>query len=153
MTQWLKKNWFKFGLLAILMIIGASISFYLFYLAKINNLKLQEMCSQEAAKYFNKQNYVPVSSPDLMSTYTYSNHYNYKLNKCFVRIDTMVSMVNPYSGEKSTTLYDVNENVVVASFYQSHDAKGVIASPCLIGEDMCKSDDEFEKRIKPYLEQ
>ena len=152
MSKWLKENWFMIGMLMIVVTIGASASFYFFHLTKLNNLKLQEMCSEEAEKYFNKQDYSPISSPDLMSTYKYSNHYNNKLNKCYVRIDTMQSVVNPYSGDQSTTLYDVNENIEVASFYQSHDAKGVIASPCHIGEDLCKSNDEFEKRIKLYME-
>lgn len=153
MGQSFKKNWFMLGLLMILVTIGASIFFYFFYLAKVNNLKLQEMCSQEAEKYFNKQNYTPVSSPDLMSTYTYSNHYSYKLNKCFVRIEQRIRVANPLSLEQDTTLYDVNENVLIAGCYQSRDTKRVIAFPCYIGGDMCKSDDEFEKQIKTYMEQ
>jgi hypothetical protein len=87
----IKHNWFKIGLLIGLLIIASSSVYYFVVIPiqqkqenlqknqiAINNIDSQQKCADQAEKTF-KENY-----SDAVNGSTYYDHWNIKLNKCFI---------------------------------------------------------------------
>lgn len=124
---------------------------------KKESLQMQEMCSKSAKDFFNK-NY-PESNTYISGiddTNAYTNHYNSKLNKCFIVINThrgSGSGVDKIISD-ATLLYDVYENKEYASLSTGSHRVGD-ANPsgyCHVLEEECK-DRDFQSLIKPYMEE
>jgi len=153
MKNFINENWFKLGILIILLIIG------IFYISsslktKQVNISSQENCSKKSEDLYLK-NKDGVRAWLLSSDYT--NHYNNKMNKCFVVIS---------GGNKNTEyhseIYDAYENTLLGSVHTNMD----IASSCGLKNGniyaSCKSTSkekgsfsaitEFENLIKPLME-
>ena len=113
--------------------------------------ELQERCGKRADERF-KMEYGNGSSSDKDSTYifAYRNHYNAKLNKCFILITTTTI---PKREDRDimimTNLYDVNENKDYASIVN---VKQKIFG-CRVLDKLCKSENEWNLLIKPYMEE
>ena len=76
--------------------------------------------------------------------YDYENHYNKKLNKCFMLIDersVMGSMIK---------LMDVNENKLYGS---CRVGKNENLESCHFLRKSCKTYEEWVLRVKPYMEE
>ena len=124
---------------------------------KKEDLEMQAMCSKGAKDFFNKNYPEPTSRiPGIDDSNTYKNHYNSKLNKCFILIDTHRSSG---SGENqivsdATWLKDVYEDKNYASLSTgSHRASDVnMYSTCDVLGKTCKAED-FQSLIKPYMEE
>jgi hypothetical protein len=118
------------------------------------NLDLQAKCAKQAVEIFNASGYKEGPA-------SYTNHYNTKLNKCFV------AMYNHNYGGRDVAridrfLYDAFERTNYAAYrWMNDDTKSssegkpwlcqvTIAS----GEvKVCKFSEEFDELIKPYMEQ
>jgi len=111
-------------------------------------LDLQQKCSEGAQIFFNKLKY-----PETDVT-TYTNHYNKQLDKCFILVET-----NNYSIDApwhTLILSNAYENYSVGNYYL------IARTPedCIVNrynvdpkENVkCKSIEEFNYLIKPYLE-
>lgn len=99
---------------------------------------LQEKCGKRSEEWVKKE-YNGVSF-----TYNYKNHYNKKLNKCFVIVHYLVG------SDYFEFLYDVNENNELGSISKMN--KGMSTS-CYISGKECKSKEEWDLLVKPYMEE
>lgn len=145
-------------LLRVLFFIG--ISFSLFantYAASIEEqYELQERCSKRAEELFKKEcgNYI-VSNEAGTTMSNYTNHYNRKLNKCFILVTQTSIPKDKEAMEKwgvSTykTLWDINENKLYGSFFKfSKDG----LTDCEVLGKHCSSEYEWDALVKPYMEE
>lgn len=76
--------------------------------------------------------------------YDYKNHFNKNLKKCFMLIHE-----KSYYGSKKT-LADVDEDRVYGTIRVSNN-KGVTS--CMVLDKPCRSEEEWQELIKPYLEE
>lgn len=122
--------------------------------------KLQEMCSTRAKTNFIdlKKKFEIDTDMGYEKTFSYTNHYNIKANKCF-QLFTDCSMPTPKevakkSGEPGCLyiLSDVNENrqigVVMIDGWKREQILG-----CTVEEKKCASENEWNSLIKPYMEE
>lgn len=119
-----------------------------------NTLALQEKCAEGAKKVENEKLNQPypygVSNPCV----SFQNHYNKKLDKCFIRIGYYFGQQKGGDGLKHLSygvgLYNVFESSNPIGELQ---ALGFNVLRCYIGNNQCKSPDDFETSIKPYMEE
>lgn len=113
--------------------------------------ELQERCGKRAEERFKTEVGNNISSDkDFAYSSGYTNHYNTKLNKCFILVTTtsypkdrkgnMIGMKN---------LYDINENKEYASFVTVKEK----ITDCRVLDKDCKSEGEWDMLIKPYMEE
>lgn len=118
---------------------------------RLHNLELQEKCARQAREVFKGDGL------DKAPFASFSNHYNEKLNKCFVLLENHV-----IAGEAvtSTRLDDAFEGKVFGNYlWQTEKNKKYWEVPPLAcnvvlesGEEkVCKSSEEFNQLIKPYM--
>jgi len=113
--------------------------------------ELQERCGKRADERFRTE-YGNGFSSDKDSNYmfVYRNHYNAKLNKCFILVTTTTI---PKQESRNimilTNLYDVNENKEYASIVT---VKQNIFG-CWVLDKLCKTENEWNLLIKPYMEE
>ena len=114
---------------------------------------LQERCANRAAENFKRDygTFGVINTDDGQIGKVYRNHYNKRLNKCF----ELVTYVNAPSDKdipllKALTLIDVVDNDQVATFVQYvFEDKSPVS--CFIFGKACKSEDEWELLISPYM--
>lgn len=116
------------------------------------NLDLQEKCAQRAAQYYSDAGYgkEPMAG--------YRNHYNNKLRKCFISIaKTLVEEKGAHTKLVSVRLLtDVFEERRYGRLVSTVGDAG--ASICEVTtsdgrERECKTPDEYEELIKPFMNQ
>lgn len=92
----------------------------------------------------------------------YQDHYNAKQNKCFIHVeyhfDSHMAGPGGNSWTNDITLYDVYENAKYGEFTESHriyfepkPSSGDDVITCEASEDKCKTIDEFNNLVRPYL--
>jgi hypothetical protein len=125
------------------------------------NYELQERCGQMAKAYFNAAHDRKVETMEdgYIRMYGFSNHYNRKLNKCFI-LETMMTLPN---GIEIRSLQDVNENKIYGTLARIskkdtphiseivHRSDGVPA--CIVSGLFCHSEAEWEMLIRQYMEE
>jgi hypothetical protein len=114
---------------------------------------LQERCGKRCdevfTKGFGKEGITNDKGSQMMSNYT--NHYNKKMNKCFMVIAS--TTYNPKTKDVviMKNIFDVNENKDYGSVIK------VGARPttngCLVLDKKCNSEEEWDSLIKPYMEE
>ena len=146
---------------------------FLFNIAYAESVKeeyeLQERCKKSVETWFQKkwggkefhedkvERLNPPGSDDLLRYVTYQNHYNRKLNKCFILEHVTVNLknINRYD---TYTLFDINENKIYGAFEQ--------AAKSLSGEGFgwmidirsstkidCPYKGTWDELVKPYMEE
>lgn len=75
-------------------------------------------------------------------TFTHQNHYHTRLDKCFILVN--------YSKKQLKILKDINENKIYGSFRSKQDGTIII---CNVLEKTCKSEEEWDSLVKPYIEE
>jgi hypothetical protein len=92
----------------------------------------------------------------------FTNHYNAKQNKCFILVEYHYNSSYPgqdgWSWMGDANLYDVYENQKYAEFMESHEninkpkysSEDRVIS-CDVQGDKCKTSDEFNKLVSPYM--
>jgi hypothetical protein len=100
-----------------------------------NNLANQEKCSKKSLEFFTATG----------GGGNFSNHYNDKLNKCFIDI------IDVGSQAYSETLYDVYENKKYGGFYMSYE-KNSEPTICWFLDKTCQSQNEFDEFVKQYMQ-
>lgn len=75
-------------------------------------------------------------------TISYDSHYNKKLGKCFILVK--------YEKSQLRSLKSLTENKVYGSFLSKKDSKTVI---CNVLETKCRTEDEWDSLVKPYMKE
>ena len=124
---------------------------------KTANLDMQAKCAQEARLVYNESG-LKREEKDAWSDYT--NHYNRRLNKCFVMFDTSQWHGSGFTVYKS--VLDAFEGRGYGEYFWSNprdkpawEVKPTVCRVTLLsGEHKdCESVEEFEQLIKVYMEQ
>lgn len=114
--------------------------------------ELQERCGKRAEAWF-KQEYGNgiVNTKDGQAVATYRNHYNGRLNKCFVLLNYQDI---PFKNKKShasilINLFDVNEKTDYGVLHKFNDS----ASPteCKVANATCSSETEWQSLVGPFM--
>jgi uncharacterized lipoprotein NlpE involved in copper resistance len=110
------------------------------------DFELQEKCGRISKEFF-KNNYYDgiIKTPNGKEIYYhYRNHYNNKLNKCFIEITE-----DGFIGKKKELL-DVNENnsLGIVRMNKEQDIKS-----CYVSNKECNSEGEWNILVKPYMEE
>jgi 5'-3' exonuclease len=112
--------------------------------------KCGKICNEMFQKEYGKSGVKSDKTGTMMSNY--SNHYNTKLNRCFILLTTTSI---PKGKENNPlvmkNLFDINENKEFGYLYKSHN--NAVPLGCNVGNKPCKSEAEFEAMIKPYMEE
>jgi len=104
------------------------------------DMDLQEECSKITSEYIKKTDFSNISHVN------YTNHYNKKLNKCFMHLTA------GGNGEKYIEgLYDINENKQYGYFVGLDIDNGYIK--CIVNNNQCYSKSQWESLAKPYMEE
>lgn len=102
---------------------------------------LQERCGKRAAEMFDRD----FPKTDRKGVEIFENHYNTRLNRCFMLEENTI--VTSDQGKtykaKLLTLVDVNDNKVYGSFSPLN---------CDVQERKCSSENEFRALIKSFLQ-
>ena len=116
--------------------------------------ELQEKCANDAATVFNEvcsKNAMPDDKDSVMYK-DYKSHYNVKLNKCFVLINTTSY---PHSKSNDAIIIKVLWDIDKVKKYGTMTRLRRQSSPtdCLVDDRICKSEHEWNSLIKPYMEE
>ena len=118
--------------------------------SEMESFALQEKCAKNAEEFFNYF----VTDLTKRQTDEFSNHYNLKLNKCFVLITHYMGNAH---GMYTQDLYDAVEKKVYGSYaWQSQDGKKFWEVPPITCEMLgktCFSEDEFNAFVKDYMQE
>jgi hypothetical protein len=121
---------------------------------KEEDYELQGRCGKSAAAFFANCFGAGNKYDDFGQTInTYTNHYNKKLNKCFILVDgvTFPNDKKKYHMSRGRTLFDVIENKYYGFFGTggSEDSQ----PPCEMLNKECHSEAEWDALVKPYMEE
>ena len=117
------------------------------------NLTLQEQCSRQAERSFKNNGW------DKEQLASFENHYNVKLNKCFVKTEDTGTKYGSPTVSKSVS--DAFEGKIYGNYLWINSKKQkyweVKPLECTVtassGEEKtCESDQEFDQLIKIYME-
>jgi hypothetical protein len=112
----------------------------------------EQQCARSAAKFYNESTW---SQSNVSGGF--DNHFNHKLNKCFILVSTTTSQGNNLFFYR--VLMDVNGGTQSAlASYDKQVPSGVadyMVKPfmCDMLDKFCKSEEEFNAFVKPYMEQ
>ena len=110
--------------------------------------QLQEQCGKRCEEYFNKENgNGTINDKEQLGSIFYQNHYNKKLNKCFILLNEKGIKKNNEKSYKMKTLLDMNEKKKYGFFYNFE-----MLTFCDVLEKKCKSEEEWDALVKPYME-
>ncbi len=97
MDKWIKENKITSSIILIILVIFAISIFYSQSVQTSNNFNLQSKCSSMSGTFFTNKNY-KISQGD-----EYKNHYNSKLDKCFILISS----------------YDIKTDILLMDLYDA----------------------------------
>ena len=122
------------------------------------NLELQEKCALQAEKIFRKLGHL-LRSPAKEASDSYRSHYNAKLNKCFMSVETIITHTTPAGMSISWQLLDAYEQRDYGIYVSGILRKGEQNSPtwCVLmpqseNEQICKSEKDFKTFVARYME-
>jgi hypothetical protein len=117
--------------------------------------ELQEICKKRAVEKFKEehQNGSRWSDPDTNFISEQSNHYNRKLNTCFVvTIDRRIPIKENDTGIwKNKQLWDINEMKRYGLFSKYSNIS--IPITCEVSGTPCNYETEWDSLVKPYMEE
>ena len=117
----------------------------------VRDYDLQAKCSSEAKAWF-QSNYQRDKNTLLLD---YTNHYNKSQNACFIAVEWHFNGSEPFEWTNYMGVWNVLENSKLGEIYDRHhrveqDFKED-AYQCSVNGTSCKSVDEFEKQVQPYM--
>ena len=122
---------------------------------KNGSLELQDKCAQQALQEYRREGY------EKEQTTAFTNHYNPKANKCFIRVDNTDIRTRRGVIVVTKTVSDAFEHTELAQYLWRSDGKKkyweVEPLLCTVtlpsGEQRkCHTDDEFDSLVKVYME-
>jgi hypothetical protein len=111
--------------------------------------ELQEQCGKRSSEFFNKEyDNGTVKTKDGTTTTQFTHHYNKKQNKCFLLLKSTHIFNDKKKGHRYLeNLLDINENKEYGYFIEN--VKSIV---CFVLDKECKSEQEWESLVKPYME-
>lgn len=142
MKKIIKENWFKI-IITLLVIIVFCIYYFGYFLPEKRQtalLNLQEKCSLQAKSSFTNSGLKDVS--------VYTNHFNQKLNECFI----LISKITP-TDHGGIATYEVLSNVLENKTYGEYGDSDYGADPytCNILGKNCSSRAVFDSFVNSYM--
>jgi len=114
-----------------------------------NIYDLQEKCGKRCDEYFKNENgNGTINDKEQLGNVSYQSHYNKKMNKCLILLNEKGVKKNNDKIYKMKTLLDVNEKKKFGFFYNF----GTLTF-CDVLEKKCKSEEEWNLLVKPYMEE
>ena len=116
------------------------------------NLELQEKCALQAERVFKRLGYKE-SVPQNGVFGTYQSHYNAKLNKCFMTLDSTTT--NPDTEFNFKFLFDAYEQRGYGEYTKKYgEASPTICKlfPSSADESLCTSEEEYKAFVARYME-
>jgi len=114
---------------------------------------LQEQCRKSAEKFFGRAIGSGFRRDDKKTeTMGYTNHYNRKLNKCFILVTTTI--VPKFKDETVIIfkeLLDINEMKTYGEIFAGRNDNKPFG--CKVLEKFCQSEGEWDSLVKPYMEE
>lgn len=116
--------------------------------------ELQERCGKTAAQLFKHDWKVDPGTPmrfpgaSESTIPNYRNHYNALLNKCFYLVTSVSWDAKNKESSTSEDLSDANENKGYGSFFGARERVVL----CQVLSRYCKSKEEWDSLIRPYME-
>jgi len=155
----MKKTLIGITLLSVIILTGCSSTFCKPEKAEIDslnkqissmNLDLQEKCAKQSSTFF-KENYTFEKKTGETWLNDYENHYNKKLNKCFIQIEQ--HYITSDMSTKSKALIDVFENKSLGGYSSLTKNSEEKMIDCNVENNFCKSEFEFKNLVKSYMEE
>ena len=114
--------------------------------------ELQERCRMSAEEYFTGRFGSGIRYDDFGQRIdTYTNHYNEKLNKCFILIDTVIiPNYKIFRTSSAKTLLDIYNDTYYGSYGIARDGS---VNLCEMLKKECHSDSEWYALVRPYMEE
>jgi hypothetical protein len=79
------------------------------------------------------------------------NHFNRAENACYVLVEWHSDNA-PLSSTSSTSLWNTQKNSRIGAIFENHSPDGKeSASPCAVNGVSCKTLDEFNKLVLPFM--
>lgn len=163
MSAWIKQNWFKAGVLLSFLIISFSVAYYFVLFLPHSQalsvktasksaaevMELENKCFAAASGFFKENGFDPKNSG-------FQNHYNSKLNKCFINIKSAkVEEDGRLSFHKA--LYDVYNRKMYGEYsWKPEEGKNyweVKPSSCFVLDKSCQAIEDYESFVKIYMEE
>jgi hypothetical protein len=128
--------------------------------SRLENLQLQEKCAEQAKKVFHALGYKNIQQNGI-DVDVYRSHYNEKIGKCFMAIESTNVTTTPGTMFINKILLDAYEQREYAeySWISRKDKKYWEVPPTICkliasstSEQFCKSDDEYKAFVASYLE-
>ena len=110
----------------------------------MNDYELRKQCMQSCEEYFCKTYGGVFKKTDngILLRY-YDNYYNKKMNKCFMLIE------EENRDSKRKELLDINESKTYGLFLHKAGSK---ISVCSVVDKICKSEEEWDLLVKPFMD-
>jgi hypothetical protein len=112
-----------------------------------NEVYLKAKCEKKCEEHFRKE-YGNGRLNDGRRMVSYQSHYNRKLNKCFIMVDTTFNVEKHKLSYREKFLFDVNYLRDYAFYHDS----GKITF-CDVERNKCGSEAEWISLVKPYMEE
>ena len=170
MEKFIKENWFKMSIVVILLAIVLSAIYYLFFFipAQQNNkiqtsdIAPQAKCATQAEIALN--NFKKDYSASQYDSFAQENHYNQKMNKCFVLIsyspvylpnftfNTNAPFTQPTNDEDLVDAYE-NTDLAHCTFYMNDiTTKDAKANQACWTQDNGKNYQDYKNFVLPRME-
>jgi hypothetical protein len=107
--------------------------------------ELQERCGKQAAEAFGSPS--AISDKNILTTASYENHYNARLNKCFYLLTVTTSSLERWR-LKNVVLIDLHENKEYGTFMG-----GTVVTSCEVRGIQCRTEQEWQALVKPFMEE
>lgn len=120
--------------------------------------EVQERCNQRAQDFFDHQGrlwgdqeQLERSMPGNLYSKQFENHYNARLNKCFIVINTDVLNIDPRKGKPwvVSDIWDINDHKEIGIYARDTEQPPLL---CHVAGTLCTDDPSWDKLIKPYME-
>lgn len=114
----------------------------------LEDFQLQKACQEQAEKEFNRLGFAKEQFSE------FQNNYSYQFHGCFVKIsDTTITAGSP---GQHMTVENANTGKVIGVYDWFNATKKkyweVAPMTCFVGDQQCKTSEEFDALAKVYLE-
>ena len=111
---------------------------------------LQERCGKRAEEIYRKDwgGEGVINHKDYQQVSGFTNHYNKKLNKCFILISSQLFWTN-YAYRESYELWDINDNKLYGNYYSDYSLGALLH--CNLLDTWCNSYKAWESLTKPFM--